>query len=517
MKIIIKVLVVSLLAIGMFSCTSEIDTSENKPNIIIILADDLGYGELGCFGQKLIETPNIDKLAESGLRFTQYYSGAPVCAPARCVLLTGMHSGHAYIRGNDEWGARGDVWSYTSMIADSTLEGQRPLPDSTITIAKILKNADYVTGMIGKWGLGAPHTNSIPNEMGFDYFLGYNCQRQAHTYFPVHLYENENRLYLDNDTVPPNTKLDADADPREKSSFHRFSLVDYAPDIMFDGMMNFIDENKDQPFFMYWATPIPHVPIQAPEKWIDHYTNKFGDEEPYLGNRGYFPHPNPNAGYAAMISYLDERIGQLISKLKKEGIYENTLIIFTSDNGPTYAGGVDAAFFNSAGPFNDGYGWTKGFVNEGGIRVPMIACWPQKIAAGSVSDHISTFTDILPTLCNIADLKTPENIDGISLLPTLLDDGTQIVHDYIYWEFPEYGGQQAVRMGDWKAIRKNIKKGNLDIELYNLQEDIREEIDVADQYPDIVKRMAQIMIDEHTEPDLERFKMSALGDVSNPE
>jgi len=483
-----------------------------KPNIILILADDLGYGELGCYGQKLIETPNIDKLAEKGLRFTQHYSGAPVCAPARCVLLTGLHSGHAYVRGNDEWGSRGDVWNYKSMIADSTLEGQRPLPDSTMTIAKLLQQAGYVTGMIGKWGLGAPHTNSIPNKMGFDYFLGYNCQRQAHTYFPVHLYENENRLHLNNDTVAPNTKLPKEADPYNPDSYAKFYLNDYAPDIMFDGMMNFIDENKDMPFFMYWATPIPHVPIQAPQKWVDHYIKKFGDEEPYLGDRGYFPHPNPNAGYAAMISYLDERVGQLVAKLKEDGIYDNTLIIFTSDNGPTYAGGVDANFFNSAGPFNNDYGWTKGFVHEGGIRVPMIASWPSKIITGRVSDHISTFTDILPTLCNITSAEVTHNVDGISFLPTLLGNMNQPNHEYLYWEFPEYNGQQAVRMGNWKAIRKDIQKGNLEIELYNLEEDKKEENNIADQYPEIVEKINQIMINSHTPSQLNRFKMRALGD-----
>lgn len=512
MKWFTRLLVITVIFCGLYSCNNEKVKYESMPNIILILADDLGYGELGCYGQELIETPNIDKLADAGLKFTQHYSGAPVCAPARCVLLTGMHSGHAYIRGNDEWGDRGNVWSYTAMIADSTLEGQRPLPDSTLTIAKLLKKAGYATGMIGKWGLGAPHTSSIPTKMGFDYFLGYNCQRQAHTYFPVHLYENENRLYLNNDTVPPNTKLAQGADPNDKKSYDNFSLKDYAPDIMFDGMMSFIDNNKDQPFFMYWASPIPHVPIQAPQKWIDYYKDKFGDEDPYLGDRGYFPHPSPNAGYAAMISYLDERIGQLISKLKEDGIYDNTLIIFTSDNGPTYAGGVDADYFNSAGPFNNGYGWTKGFVNEGGIRVPMIASWPEEISPGTNSDHISCFTDILPTLCDITSADIPKNIDGISFLPTLVGNVNQVSHEYLYWEFPEYQGQQAVRIQNWKGIRKNIKKGNLEIELYNLAVDPREENNVANENPKLVDSIRQIMEYEHLEPEIERFKMKALGD-----
>lgn len=513
MKILTGTFIVLLITISLFSCSSFTDVNEKPPNIILILADDLGYGELGCYGQKLIETPNIDKLARTGIRFTQHYSGAPVCAPARCVLLTGMHSGHAYVRGNDEWGSRGNVWNYHSMIADSTLEGQRPMLDSTITIAKLLKEAGYKTGMIGKWGLGAPHTNSIPNKMGFDYFLGYNCQRQAHTYFPVHLYENEKRIYLENDTIAPNTKLHKLADPYNDSSYSDFYLEDYAPDIMFEGMMNFIDENKDSPFFMYWATPIPHVPIQAPKKWVDHYIEKFGEEEPYLGDHGYFPHPNPNAGYAAMISYMDEKVGQLISRLKEDGIYENTLIIFTSDNGPTYAGGVDPDFFNSAGPFNNGYGWTKGFLNEGGIRVPMIVSWPEKIRKGSVTEHISAFYDFMPTFCDIASVSQPANTDGISFLPLLENKGAQKEHEYLYWEFPAYGGQQAVRTGEWKGIRKDIKKnGNLKLELYNLNEDLKEENNVAGENPQVVQKIIQIMNESRTVPKVERFKMKALGD-----
>ena len=507
-------LLVSLCLIST-SCSVNRSVDGVQPNIILILTDDLGYGELGCYGQQKIETPNIDKIAASGMRFTQFYSCAPVCAPARYGLLTGIHSGHAYIRGNDEWDSRGDVWNYRSVLADSTLEGQRPLKENTLTIAEVLKENGYATGMIGKWGLGAPHSASIPNNEGFGYFMGYNCQRQAHTYYPVHLYENTHRLYLNNDTVAPNTKLDKDVNPNDYSSYSDFNLNDYAPDIMFNGLSDFIDENKDRPFFLYWATPIPHAPIQAPQKWVDYYNDKFGVEEPYLGDKGYFPHPSPNAGYAAMISYLDENIGRLIEKLKDDGIYENTLIIVTSDNGPTYAGGVNAEFFNSAGPFNNGYGWTKGFVKEGGIRVPFIASWPRKIKSESVSDHIGVFYDIFPTLSEIGGCQNSGINDGISFYNAMIEGEVQKKHEYIYWEFPEYGGQQAVRIGDWKGIRKNIQKGNMDIELYNLKEDIREESNIADYNMDIVKRIKQIMIDEHSEAELDRFKMSALGDTNN--
>jgi arylsulfatase len=268
----------------------------NKPNIIYILADDLGYGDLGCYGQKLIETPNIDRLATNGMRFTQHYSGAPVCAPSRCVLLTGKHMGHSFIRGNDEWAERGKVWDYRAMIADSVLEGQRPLPDNEITIAHMLKSAGYVTGIIGKWGLGAPHTNSIPTKTGFDFFFGYNCQRQAHTYYPIHLYKNEHRVYLNNDTIAPNTLLDKGADPLNPDSYKKYILREYAGDLMFKELTGFVNDHKRDPFYLYWATPIPHAPIQAPKRWVDYYVRKFGDEKPYLGDKGYFPLRNPHAG-----------------------------------------------------------------------------------------------------------------------------------------------------------------------------------------------------------------------------
>lgn len=511
---IIKNSLYLLLSVFLFSsCSDEKSKSDDvRPNIIFILADDLGYGELGCYGQEKIETPNIDQLAKEGIRFTQHYSGAPVCAPARCVLLTGKHSGHAYVRGNDEWGSRGEVWSYKAMIADSTLEGQRPMPSNTQTLAKLLKTAGYHTGMIGKWGLGAPHTESIPTKMGFDYFLGFNCQRQAHTYYPVHLYENENRIYLNNDTIAPHTSLVEGANPLSPQSYANFHLNDYAPDIMFDGMMGFIDKNKERPFFFYWASPIPHLPLQAPKAWVDYYVKKFGEEDPYLGDKGYFPNRYPNATYAAMISYLDERVGQLVEKLKEEGIYENTVIVFTSDNGPSYASGVDAEFFNSAAPFKNDYGFTKGFVHEGGIRVPMIVNWPKKMTQASSSDHISSFIDMMPTLCSLAQVDTPEAVDGISLLPTLLNQEEQLQHEYLYWEFPGYNGQQAIRWGDWKGIRKNIQNGNLDIELYDLQNDLREETNVASKYPEIITKMEEMMKESHIPAQIDRFKMKALGD-----
>ena len=495
----------------LFGCGLKKENKEQRrPNIIFIMADDLGYGDLGCYGQELIETPNIDVLASSGMKFTQHYSGSPVCAPSRCVLLTGKHSGHAYIRGNDEWGVRGEVWDYRAMIADSTLEGQRPLPANTTSIGTLLQSAGYRTGMIGKWGLGAPHTEGIPNRQGFDFFCGYNCQRQAHTYYPVHLYLNEERLYLGNDTVAPNTKLKEGADPLVMANYAPYTLTSYAPDVMFDNMIRFIEEGGEDPFFFYWASPIPHVALQAPQRWVDYYVDKFGDEEPYTGDRSYFPNRYPHATYAAMISYLDERVGELVHTLKEQGLYENTLIIFSSDNGPTFNGGTDSPWFDSGGPFKSERGWGKAFLHEGGIRVPMIASWPGKIAPGSESGHISAFWDLLPTLSEVAGADIPVDVDGISYLPELLGKDEQEQHPYLYWEFPASGGQQAVRMEDWKAIRKNIRQGNLEIELYKLNEDIQELHNVAGDHPDIIKQMELILEREHTPARLERFRMEAI-------
>ena len=510
----------SLLFVGtiVFSCKEktkeEITAQPTKPNIIYILADDLGYAELGAYGQEKIETPNIDALAANGMLFTQHYSSAPVCAPARYMLMTGKHAGHAYIRSNSEWKERGDVWNYRAMAKDSTLEGQGPMPTNTVTMAKRFQDVGYATGMVGKWGLGAPHTESVPNDMGFDFFYGYNCQRQAHTYYPLFLYKNRNRVHLANDTVAPNTKLPKGADPNDPSSYAAFNLKDYAPDLMFKELTAFVDRNKKEPFFLYWATPIPHVALQAPDKWVDYYTEKFGEEEPYLGNKGYFPHQNPRAAYAAMVSYLDENVGKLVKQLKEEGIYENTLIVFTSDNGPSYAGGADPEWFDSAKPFDGNYGRGKGYLYEGGIRVPMIASWPAQIKAGSKSDHISAHYDMQATFADIAGYQLPEDSDGISMLPTLLSQDNQEVHEFMYWEFPSYDGQVAIRMGDWKVVRQNLKSNKKEptLELYNLKEDPTETTNVAAAHPDVLEKAAEIFQRERQSPELELFEIPTIAD-----
>ncbi|RNC92052.1 MAG: N-acetylgalactosamine-6-sulfatase [Allomuricauda sp.] len=482
-----------------------------KPNIIFILADDLGYGEVGAYGQKLIRTPHMDQLANNGMLFTQHYSGAPVCAPSRYIFLTGQHAGHAFIRGNDEWKERGDVWNYEAVSLDPALEGQRPIPETTITLAKQLKEVGYATSILGKWGLGAPQSSGVPNLQGFDYFYGYNCQRQAHNLYPPHLWENDVKDSLNNALIIPHQKLDSLLNPYEESSYQAFTQKDYAPEKIHQKALRFIKENSGAPFFMYYASPLPHLPLQAPKEYVDDYRKIFGDEEPYLGDKGYFPNRYPRATYAAMISYLDQQIGELVTTLKEEGIYENTVIIFSSDNGPTYTGGVDFDFFESSKPFSNGYGKTKGFVYEGGIRVPMIVSWPNHIKAGSVSSHISSFYDLMPTICDLTGAALPSAIDGMSFMPELFEE-EQHTHDFLYWEFPSYKGQQAVRMGSWKGIRKNIFDGNLNIELYHLEEDPQEQIDISEAHPEIVLKIKSIMREAHNPSENERFQFKELGD-----
>lgn len=499
-----------------FTCNAVLAQKHQPANIIFILADDLGYGDLGVYGQKWIETPNINSLAKGGIQFNQFYSGAPVCAPARYTLLTGKHTGHSFIRGNDEWGARGNVWSFASMLENPGLEGQFPIPDSTFTIAEKLKEKGYTTAAIGKWGLGAPETEGLPTRQGFDFFYGYNCQRWAHTYYPPFLWRNEKRVPLGNPLMLAAQKWQTGIDSSKEENYAAFTGLAYAPESMLEEAVHFIGANKNKPFFLYFASPIPHAGLQAPKRWIDYYKNKLGKEKPYLGEKGYVPSFAPKATYAAMISYLDEQVGTLIEALKKEGLFEKTLIIFTSDNGPTYAGGVDASFFNSAGPFQENPDRIKGSVFEGGIRVPFLAHWPDKIKAGSMSEHIGYFPDIFPTLCDLVGSGKPENVDGISILPTLTKKGKQKVHPWLYWEFPEYGGQQAIRQGQWKLVRLQLHKGNGNPALYNLSNDPLEQIDISQQFPEKVAELNKILISQHIEPENIKFRIGLLGDHINP-
>ena len=465
-------LLLGILMIGACSTQQE----RTRPNIIYILADDLGYGELGIYGQEKILTPNIDALAAAGMLFTQHYSGSPVCAPSRFMLLSGLHAGHAEIRSNDEWGSRGEVWNYRMAVEDPNLEGQRPISDETFTLGELFQSAGYQTALVGKWGLGAPNSSGIPNLNGFDFFYGYNCQRQAHQLYPPYLWKNQEKVKLNNSVIAPHQDnvLAAGADSMDIASYAQWHQSDYAPAMMQEQALQFIRDHQENPFFLYYASPLPHLPLQAPQENVDRYVELWGDEIPYDGSKGYFPNRYPNATYAAMISYLDHQVGEIVDELKSLGMYENTLIIFSSDNGPSYTGGMDPHYFNSAGPFDNSYGRTKGYTYEGGIRVPMIASWPGRIPPGTSSDHISAFWDVMPTMADVLD-EPLEHTDGISFLPTLLgNDADQESHKFLYWEFSGYNGQQAVRMGNWKGIRKDIMDGNLRTELYDLENDLQD-------------------------------------------
>jgi arylsulfatase A len=452
---------VVLLALIAFFFTSPVHAGNvKKPNIIYILADDLGYAELSCYGQTKIRTTNLDKMAAQGLRFTQHYAGNAVCAPSRCVLMTGLHSGHAYIRSNKE----------------TKPDGQEPIPADTVTIARLLRAAGYTTGMIGKWGLGMHDSSGDPQKQGFDHSFGYYCQRHAHNHYPAFLWRNAQKAPLE-------------GNPGGATGLR------HSHDLFEREALAFVRKHKDEPFFLYLPFTIPHVALQVPEDSLAEYKGKWEDA-PYLGGKGYQPHAHPRAAYAAMVTRMDRTIGRILDLLQELGLDENTIVMFSSDNGPTHdgVGGSDSLFFRSAGLLR-GF---KGSLFEGGVRVPMIARWPGRTQPGRTTDHVSGFQDVMPTLCEIAGAKTPKSIDGISFLPTILGKGEQRKHEFLYWEFPGYGGQQAVRLGDWKAIRQNIHKGNLKIQLFNLADDIGETTDVAANHPDIVERVATIMREQHT-------------------
>jgi arylsulfatase A len=407
----------------------------SKPNIIYILADDLGYGDLGCYGQKLIRTPNIDQIAKDGIKLTDHYSGSALCAPSRCVLMTGLHSGHSYIRGN----------------RPLPVEGNVPLPAGTQTIPKLLKSAGYATGAMGKWGLGYPGSEGDPNMQGFDHFFGYNCQRQAHKYYPPHLWRNQEKVMLEGNS---NGKKEQ-----------------YSHDLLTIEALEFIRGNSGRPFFLYLPYTIPHTEFAVPELGI------YADEAWTENQRKQ----------AAMISRLDRDVGTIRALLKELDLEKNTLVIFTSDNGP-HGGGGTLQHFNAAGPLRA----KKGSLYEGGIRVPFVACWPRKIAAGTLSDHPSCFYDMLPTFAELGGAKVETPTDGISMLPTLLGQGMQKKHDYLYWEL---NGKVAVRMGNWKGVKS--KKGQL--ELFDLSNDLGEKNNIAKVHPETAEKIQAIMESAHTE------------------
>ena len=468
----------------------------DRPNIVFILCDDLGYADVGAFGQQKIRTPHVDRLAAEGLRLTTHYAGNAVCAPSRCVLMTGLHPGHAFIRDNRQF------------RKDS--EGQWPIPDETVTLPELLQQRGYVTGAFGKWGLGAPDSTGEPLKQGIDRFFGYNCQAVAHNFYPTSLWDNATRRPLDNPPFAAHQKLPPDADPNDPASYARYSGKDYAPDLITAQALQFIDDHQDRPFFLFYPTTVPHLALQVPQDSLDEYAEAF-PETPYPGGRGYLPQRKPHAAYAAMITRLDREIGRLMAAIVARGLDQNTLFVFTSDNGPLYdqLGGTDTDFFQSAAGFRG----RKGSLYEGGIRVPCIVRWAGQVAPGGESKRVSGFEDWLPTLVGLAGGVVPDGLDGQSLAPTLAGQ-PQAERAFVYREFPGYGGQQSLRMGNWKAVRQRLHppaKQPLDpgpLELYDLTADPAEAHDVAAEHPDLVAQFAAQMAAQHVRSEV--FPIRAL-------
>lgn len=454
----------SLLPLFLFpALASQAQRSTTLPNVIYIMTDDLGIGDLGCYGQKQIKTPAIDKLSENGMRFAQHYSGSTVSAPSRCSLLTGKHTGNSYIRGNKEYAnSDGETYDY-------------PLKDDEITIGEIFKSKDYKTACIGKWGLGGPDSEGHPNKQGFDYFFGYLGQLNAHKYYPHFLWENNTKVNL-------NEKV-------------------YSPYILLEKTLEFIDKNRNEPFFLYLTPTLPHAELLVPDEELDPFKDSFF-ETPYIGNH-YASQPKPRAAHAAMVTRIDKDVQKIVQSLEEKGILDNTIIIFTSDNGIHAEGGHNMDYFDSNGPFRGG----KRDLYEGGIRTPFIVQWLGVIKKGSVSYHISAFWDFLPTICELLNISKPANTDGISYLPELTGKREQFKHDYLYWEFHEQGGKQAVLKDNWKLIRLNaLRPDQTKLELYNISADPSEQLNAISQYSDKAKELEKLMDNSRTHSEVFPFK-----------
>lgn len=458
----------------------------DKMNVIYILADDLGYGDLGCTGQRKFTTPNIDRLRAEGILFTNHYSGSTVSAPSRSCLMTGQHTGHTFIRGNAP-----------AAKTLSAREGQYPLPGDTYTLARMFKEAGYATGAFGKWGLGYPGSEGDPLRLGFDRFFGYNCQVEAHRYYPKHLWDNLEKVVL-TENLPYNQAV-------------------YAPDRIHAEALRFIREHRGTPFFLYLPVILPHAELLAPDdELLAKYKGRF-EEVPYpaatpkapygpnMGTASYCPQPEPYATFAAMVSRIDKYVGEIVAELKRQGLDKNTIIFFTSDNGPHREGGACPDYFDSYGPFRG----IKRDLYEGGIRLPLVAWAPGMIAPNSTSEHICAFWDMLPTFAELAgaDISGRTMSDGISIVPTLTGYGKQPRHDYLYWEFYEMGGRIAVRSGKWKGILLDVATPEKrTFELYDLSRDIHEDHNVAERYPHVAARLMRLMREAHIPSELFVFQ-----------
>lgn len=439
----------------------------SRPNIVLIVADDLGYGDVGFNGQQKIKTPNLDRLARNGLKFTQFYAGTSVCAPSRSSLMMGQHTGHTYIRGN-------------KTVEN---EGQQPIADSIVTVAELLKSAGYTTAAFGKWGLGNVGSEGDPNRQGFDRFYGYNSQSLAHRYYPAFLWDNARQVAL-----PANENLQ--------------QAKTYAPDLIHKEALDYVaSRDGKQPFFLFLPYILPHAELIAPDdSLLKAYKGKF-PEKPFTGNDygpkatggGYTSQPMPHATFAAMVARLDLYVGQIMAKLREKGLDKNTLILFTSDNGPHQEGGADPIFFNSSGNQRG----IKRDLYEGGIRMPMVAYWPGVVRPGETK-HVAAFWDVLPTLTELAGAKKSANIDGISFASTLTGKPGQPTHPFLYWEFHEQGGKQAVRQGNWKAIRLNVNEPSKTVvEVYDLSTDPGETKNIAAQNSQKLAELVKLMDQSH--------------------
>ena len=461
-------------------------SSKAKTNVVFILADDLGWGELGCYGQQKIPTPNIDRLASQGMRFTRHHSGAPVCAPSRCVLMTGKHLGHAEVRGNQQ----------AKVAFPQFSEGQHPLTENALTIAQVFQRAGYATGAMGKWGLGPVGSTGDPNRKGFDLFFGYNCQAVAHSYYPSHLWRNAEHVVINNKAIPGSRKQ-----PEGAVRMDDWIGEAYAPALMISEAEKFIASNSKRPFFLYLPFIEPHVAMHPSKASVERFPIEWDDQE-YRGESSYLPHPRPRAAYAAMITDLDSYVGRVLQSLEQAGVADHTLVVFTSDNGTTHPGqpnshfhigGVDAKFFNSTAGLR-GY---KGSVYEGGIRVPMIARLPGRIASGTINDSPSYFADWFPTLCDLAGIEKPNGLDGTSLWSTLTSGKAIENRRPMVWVFPEYGGQVAVVIGEMKAVRQGLKTKNPGAwEVYDLSNDPNEKNEVSATNLTIVEQAKEILRQE---------------------
>lgn len=458
-------------AVFVFSMVAAVAQPATKPNIVFILADDLGYGELGSYGQKVIQTPNLDRLAAEGMRFTQFYAGNTVCAPSRSVLMTGRHMGHTRVRGNA--GAEGGA--------------AQSLTAEDVTVASVLKQAGYATAIIGKWGLGEVGSAGDPQKHGFDTMYGFINQTHAHNHYPSFLWRNGERVALPNDLVQVGAV---------EGTGYSTKRVAYANDLFFDEARVFIERSKAQPFFLYLALTVPHANNERSKVLGD------GQEVPDYGIYADKPWPPAEKGQAAMVTRMDAHVGEIMAQLKKLGLDEKTLVIFSSDNGPHKEGGpqYDPDFLEARGPLTG----IKRSMTDGGIRIPFIARWPGKVAQGKVSPYAGYFGDMMATLTELGGGRMPAGLDSLSIVPELLGKGKQVKHEYLYWEFYEKGFSQAVLLGDrWKGIR--LLKPSAPIQLYDVTVEIGEQTDLAAKNPEVVARVAEIMRTAHV--DNEHWKM----------